>query len=145
MYIGTHASLFELFVCLCVCVCVCVCVFVCFYSVPASKPWGCPENTKGMMGEAPEVQGPATLHSYQTGRTTEAFCFACREHLDTARALRIPCNRGAHRFYTFSFPDARKVHNRLRWFVKTRKMAGTSGNSFDGSYRVQFPTNTTDD
>ncbi len=22
-----------------------------FYSVPASKPWGCPENTKGTMGE----------------------------------------------------------------------------------------------
>ncbi len=108
-----------------------------FYSVPASKPWGCPENTKGTMGEAPEVQGPATLHSYQTGRTTEAFCFAGREHLDTARVLQIPRNSGAHHFYTFSFPDARKVHNRLGWIGKTRKMAGTSGNSSNGSYRVQ--------
>ncbi len=37
----------------------------------------------------------------------------------------------------FSFPDTRKVHNRLWWIGKTRKMAGTSGNSFNGSYRVQ--------
>ncbi len=54
----------------------------------------------------------------------------------TARVLRIPRNRGAHRFYMFSFPDARKAHNRLRWTGKTQKMAGTSGNSFNGSYRV---------
>ncbi len=38
----------------------------------------------------------------------------------------------------FSFPDARKVHNRLQWIGKTRKMAGTSGNSFYGSYRVHI-------
>ncbi len=38
----------------------------------------------------------------------------------------------------FSFPDARKVCNRLRWIGKTRKMAGTSGNSFSGSYRVHI-------
>ncbi len=43
--------------------------------------------------------------------------------------LRIPRNNGTHCFYTFSFPDARKVHNRLRWISKTRKMAGTSGNT----------------
>ncbi len=86
-------------------------------------------------GGAQEVQGPAALHSYQTGRTTEAFCFASR--LDSTGVLRIPCNNGTHRFYMFSFPDARKVHNRLRWIGKTRKMAGTSGNSFYGSYRVQ--------
>ncbi len=38
----------------------------------------------------------------------------------------------------FSFPDARKAHNQLRWIGRTRKMAGTSGNSVNGSYRVQF-------
>ncbi len=107
-----------------------------FYSVPASKPWGRPENIKGTMGKAPEVQGPAALHSYRTGWTTEAFCFACREHLDTTSVLRIPRNNGAHRFYMFSFLDARNAHNRLRWIGKTQKMAGTSGNSFNGSYRV---------
>ncbi len=37
----------------------------------------------------------------------------------------------------FSFPDARKAHNRLRWIGKTQKMAGTSGNC--GSYRVHLP------
>ncbi len=108
-----------------------------FYSVPANKPWGHPENMKGTMGKAPEVQGPAALHSYWTGWTTEAFCLACREHLDTTRVLRIPPNNSAHRFYMFSFPDARNAHNRLRWIGKTQKMAGTSGNSFNGSYRVQ--------
>ncbi len=36
----------------------------------------------------------------------------------------------------FSFLDARKAHNRLRWISETWKMAGTSGNSFSGSYRV---------
>ncbi len=30
----------------------------------------------------------------------------------------------------FSFPDARKAHNQLRWIGKTQKMVGTSGNSF---------------
>ncbi len=50
--------------------------------------------------------------------------------------LQIPCNNSTHHFYMFSFLDARKVHNRLQWIGKTRKMAGTSGNSFYGSYRV---------
>ncbi len=36
----------------------------------------------------------------------------------------------------FPFPDARRAHNRLRWIGRTRKMRGTSGNSFNGSYRV---------
>ncbi len=36
----------------------------------------------------------------------------------------------------FSFSDARKAHNRLGWISRTRKMAGTSGNSVNGSYRV---------
>ena len=31
-----------------------------FYSVPACKLWGRPENTKGTRGNAPGVQGPAT-------------------------------------------------------------------------------------
>ncbi len=107
-----------------------------FYSMLARKPWGRPENTKGTMGTAPEVQGPATLHSYRTGRTTEAFCFRAENISATARVLRIPRNRGTHRFYMFSFLDARKAHNQLRWIGKTRKMAGTSGNSVSGSYRV---------
>ena len=38
----------------------------------------------------------------------------------------------------FSFPDARNAHNRLWWIGKTQKMAGTSWNSFNGSYRVQW-------
>ncbi len=58
-----------------------------FYSVPACKPWGRPENTKGTMGEAPEVQGPATLHSRRTGRTTEAFCSQVENISTTARVL----------------------------------------------------------
>ncbi len=57
-----------------------------FYSVPACKPWGCPENTKGTMGEAPEVQGPATLHSLWTGRTTEAFCMWVEIRLDHSQS-----------------------------------------------------------
>ncbi len=61
-----------------------------FYSMPASKPWGRPETTKGTMGKAPEVQGPATLHSYRTGRTAEAFCFAGREHLDHGQSAKNP-------------------------------------------------------
>ncbi len=101
-----------------------------FYSMPACKPWGRPENMKGTMGEAPEVQGPATLHSLRTGRTTEAFCLWVEIRLNHSQSAKIPCNRGVHRFYMLSFPDARKTHNRLRWIGKTQKMVGTSKNSF---------------
>ncbi len=59
-----------------------------------------------------------------------------------ARVLRIPRNRSSHHFYMFSFPDGRKAHNRLQWIGETQKMAGTSGNSFNGSYRVHFPPET---
>ncbi len=107
-----------------------------FYSVPACKPWGCPENTKGTMGKAPEVQGPATN---TLGRPLKPSASRVENVSTVAGVLRIliPRNRGAHHFYMFSFPDARKAHNRLRWIGETRKMAGTSGNSVSGSYRVQ--------
>ncbi len=91
-----------------------------------------------MMGEAPEVQGPATLHSLWTGRTTEAFCLWVEKRLDYHQCAKAHAIEVYIVFIRmFSFPDARKAHNRLRWIGKTRKMAGTSGNPFNGSYRVQ--------
>ncbi len=109
------------------------------YSVPACKPWGRPENTKGTMGEAPEVQGPAALHSLRTGWTTEAFHSWVEKRLDHSQCAKAHTIEAYIIFIrTFSFPDARKAHNRLRWIGKTRKMAGTSGNTFNGSYRVQL-------
>ncbi len=109
----------------------------------ARKPWGHPENTKGVMGvHCTRSSGPSNQHSLRTGRTSEAFCLRAEKHLSHSQCASAKCQdvRGALRFYTFSFSDARKAHNRLRWIGKTRKMAGISGNAFNGSFRVHQST-----
>ncbi len=87
-------------------------------------------------GKAPGVQGPATNI---LGGPLKPSVRGSRNISTTARVLilsvssktRVP-NTSADStliLYMFSFLDARKVRNRLRWIGETRKMEGTSGNS----------------
>ncbi len=111
------------------------------YSVLASKPWGRPENTKRTMGMHQKFRAPwPTFHTDRADHWS--LLFAGREASQPQPVCQ--CQRFLQCFAlnTFSFLDAKRARNQLQWIGKTWKMAGTSGNSFNGSYRVHsFPFN----
>ncbi len=108
-----------------------------FYSMLARKPWGHPENMKGTMGVHQKFR--ALRPTFLTDRADHwSLLFADREASRPQPVCYCWHFLPHFALNTFSFSDAKRARNRLRWIGKTRKMAGTSGNSFSGSYRVQL-------
>ncbi len=82
-----------------------------FYSVPASKPWGHPENMKGTMGKHQKFRALQPYIPYGQGGPLKPSALRIENLSIRPECLEFPRNNGAHRIYMFSFPDARKVHN----------------------------------
>ncbi len=87
-------------------------------------------------GHAPEVRGPATTLSgaEQTLRTFCSWAEMCLNHVSSASAT----TQSTTLRYTFSIRDTKESLQPTAMDRHTRKMAGMTGNTFDGSYRVQM-------
>ena len=118
--------------------------------MPACKPWGRPENTKGMRGNAPGVQGPATnilggplkppvCRSRNISTTARVRVLTQSLRLEYRLVKKNASARGSLVLYTRSrFWMQGEFATDCDGSAKHGKWKEPAGTLLFGSYRIQF-------